>query len=68
MADGRWEMADGRSGLLQATTGAGKTYAVALGALLRAAVLGLPVFGPPSGQDRAGAGAAVDHPDARAGR
>ena len=34
-------MAEGRSGLLHATTGAGKTYAVALGALGRAAVLGV---------------------------
>jgi ATP-dependent Lhr-like helicase len=45
-------MAEGRGGLLHATTGAGKTYAVALGALQRAAELGLPVTGraaPPSG-------------------
>ena len=36
-----WQaMADGRSGLLHATTGAGKTYAVWLGALARAAALG----------------------------
>ena len=34
-------MAEGRSGLLHATTGAGKTYAVALGALGRAAQLGV---------------------------
>ena len=34
-------MAEGRSGLLHATTGAGKTYAVALGALGRAAGLGV---------------------------
>ena len=35
-----WQaMRDGRSGLLHATTGAGKTYAVWLGALLRAAGL-----------------------------
>jgi ATP-dependent Lhr-like helicase len=33
-------LAEGRSGLLHATTGAGKTYAVWLGALARAAVLG----------------------------
>ncbi|MES2719006.1 MAG: ligase-associated DNA damage response DEXH box helicase [Pseudomonadota bacterium] len=36
-------MAAGRGGLLHATTGAGKTYAVALGALARAAALGLPM-------------------------
>ena len=36
-------MAQGRSGLLHATTGAGKTYAVALGALLRAARRGVPI-------------------------
>ena len=35
-------MAEGRGGLLHATTGAGKTYAVALGALARAAALGVP--------------------------
>ncbi len=34
-------MADGRSGLLHATTGSGKTYAVWFGALLRARSLGL---------------------------
>ncbi len=34
-------MAEGCSGLLHATTGAGKTYAVALGALARADALGL---------------------------
>ncbi|MFN0186586.1 MAG: ligase-associated DNA damage response DEXH box helicase [Aquabacterium sp.] len=33
-------LAEGRSGLLHATTGAGKTYAVWLGALARAAALG----------------------------
>jgi ATP-dependent Lhr-like helicase len=33
------DMVEGRSGLLHATTGSGKTYAVWLGALLRAAVL-----------------------------
>ncbi len=38
-------MAAGRGGLLHATTGAGKTYAVALGALARAAALGLPLAG-----------------------
>ncbi len=37
-------MAAGRGGLLHATTGAGKTYAVALGALARAAALGLPAI------------------------
>lgn len=42
-------MAEGRGGLLHATTGAGKTYAVALGALARAQVLGVPM-------DRADAG------------
>lgn len=36
-------MAEGRGGLLHATTGAGKTYAVALGALARAQALGLPL-------------------------
>ena len=34
-------MTEGRSGLLHATTGAGKTYAVALGALTRAALRGV---------------------------
>jgi ATP-dependent Lhr-like helicase len=34
---------DGRSGLLHATTGAGKTYAVWFGALARAAALGAPL-------------------------
>ncbi|GCL64283.1 ligase-associated DNA damage response DEXH box helicase [Pseudaquabacterium pictum] len=45
-------MAAGRGGLLHATTGAGKTYAVALGALARAAALGVPFTGktaPPAG-------------------
>ena len=45
-------MAAGRGGLLHATTGAGKTYAVALGALARAAALGVPCTGkvaPPLG-------------------
>ena len=45
-------LAGGTSGLLHATTGAGKTYAVALGALSRAAALGLPLTGgrtPPLG-------------------
>jgi len=38
-----WDaMARGDSGLLHATTGAGKTYAVGLGALARAAALGVP--------------------------
>jgi ATP-dependent Lhr-like helicase len=36
-------MAAGRSGLLHATTGAGKTYAVWFGALARAAALGVPL-------------------------
>ena len=35
-------MAAGRSGLLHATTGSGKTYAVWFGALARAAALGVP--------------------------
>jgi len=45
-------LADGRSGLLHATTGSGKTYAVWFGALARAAVLGVPMQGahpPPLG-------------------
>ena len=45
-------MAAGQGGLLHASTGAGKTYAVALGALLRAQALGLPLLGrsaPPLG-------------------
>ena len=45
-------MADGRSGLLHASTGAGKTYAVWFGALARAAALGVPLTGahpPPLG-------------------
>ena len=45
-------MADGRSGLLHATTGSGKTYAVWFGALARAAALGVPLRGahaPPLG-------------------
>lgn len=48
-----WQaMACGRSGLLHATTGAGKTYAVWFGALARAEVLGVPLHGthaPPLG-------------------
>ena len=48
-----WDaMAGGSGGLLHATTGAGKTYAVALGALARAAALGVPATGklaPPVG-------------------
>ena len=45
-------MADGQSGLLHATTGSGKTYAVWFGALQRAAALALPATGrgaPPLG-------------------
>jgi ATP-dependent Lhr-like helicase len=45
-------MAAGKSGLLHATTGSGKTYAVWFGALQRAAALGLPLGGrsaPPLG-------------------
>ena len=38
-------MAAGRSGLLHATTGAGKTYAVWFGALARAEALGVPLHG-----------------------
>ena len=38
-------MAAGHSGLLHATTGSGKTYAVGLGALLRAAALKVPQQG-----------------------
>ena len=48
-----WQaMATGRSGLLHATTGAGKTYAVWFGALARAEALGVPLHGahaPPLG-------------------
>ena len=39
-------MAAGRSGLLHASTGSGKTYAVWFGALARATVLNLPMSGP----------------------
>jgi ATP-dependent Lhr-like helicase len=44
-------MAAGASGLLHATTGSGKTYAVWLGAVQRAAALGVPLRGaaPPLG-------------------
>ena len=45
-------MAEGQSGLLHATTGSGKTYAVWFGALARAAALGVPLRGstaPPLG-------------------
>jgi ATP-dependent Lhr-like helicase len=38
-------MADGRSGLLHASTGSGKTYAVWFGALARAAAIGVPLDG-----------------------
>jgi ATP-dependent Lhr-like helicase len=48
-----WQaMAAGASGLLHATTGSGKTYAVWFGALARAAALGVPLQGrhaPPLG-------------------
>lgn len=48
-----WQaMRSGRSGLLHATTGAGKTYAVWFGALARAEALGVPLHGahaPPLG-------------------
>ena len=43
-------MAEGRGGLLHATTGAGKTYAVALGALARAAALGGPAVAALAGK------------------
>ena len=39
-------MAAGTSGLLHATTGSGKTYAVWFGAIARAAGLGVPMHGP----------------------
>jgi ATP-dependent helicase Lhr and Lhr-like helicase len=45
-------MAEGRSGLLHATTGSGKTFAVWFGALARAAALRVPLHGahpPPLG-------------------
>jgi ATP-dependent helicase Lhr and Lhr-like helicase len=45
-------MAEGKSGLLHATTGSGKTYAVWFGAIARAAALGVPLRGahvPPLG-------------------
>src|ERR1700712_1543922 len=38
-------MAEGRSGLLHATTGSGKTYAVWFGAIARATALGVPIHG-----------------------
>ncbi|MBI5256000.1 MAG: ligase-associated DNA damage response DEXH box helicase [Burkholderiales bacterium] len=41
-------MREGRSGLLHATTGAGKTYAVWLGALARAQALGVPLSDAPA--------------------
>ncbi|MEO8526105.1 MAG: DEAD/DEAH box helicase, partial [Caldimonas sp.] len=48
-----WQaMAAGRSGLLHATTGSGKTYAVWFGAIARAAALGVvarPALAPPLG-------------------
>jgi ATP-dependent Lhr-like helicase len=41
-----WQaMAGGESGLLHATTGSGKTYAVWFGAIARAAGLGVPLGG-----------------------
>ena len=46
-------MAEGRGGLLHATTGAGKTYAVALGALARAAALGGPADVAPAAKTTA---------------
>ena len=56
-------MADGRSGLLHATTGSGKTYAVWLGALQRAQL----VQTHPAGGLGRSASSAVDHADARTG-
>lgn len=55
-----WDaMAAGRSGLLHATTGAGKTYAVWFGALARAAAVGVPLRPPPPpGSDGSGKPAA----------
>ena len=44
-------MTEGRGGLLHATTGAGKTYAVALGALARAAALGVPTAKADAGRN-----------------
>ncbi len=46
-------MAEGRSGLLHATTGAGKTYAVWLGALQAFAAIPPPAEPPPSARRRA---------------
>ncbi|MBC8058770.1 MAG: DEAD/DEAH box helicase, partial [Rhizobiales bacterium] len=46
-------MAEGRSGLLHASTGSGKTYAVWFGALARAAAIGVPLQGVHPGR-RAG--------------
>jgi hypothetical protein len=55
-------VAQGRSGLLHATTGSGKTYAVWLG------MLGAAAAPPaPAGPGRAAAARAVAHADARAG-
>ena len=42
----RAAMAEGRSGLLHASTGSGKTYAVWFGAIARAAAIGVPLQGP----------------------
>ena len=51
-------MAAGRSGLLHASTGSGKTYAVWFGALARAAAVGVPLPSAPSGR-RAGPPSAI---------
>ena len=55
-------MAAGRSGLLHASTGSGKTYAVWFGALARAAAVGVPLRSAQSGR-RAGPPGATKGPD-----
>ena len=66
-----WQaMAEGRSGLLHATTGAGKTYAVWLGALERFSALApvdIAQAAPKKKQTTPAAHGAVDHAHARAG-
>ena len=54
-------MAAGRSGLLHATTGSGKTYAVWFGALARAAAIGVTAEARPCAVARH----PLDHADAR---
>ena len=49
-------MAAGESGLLHATTGSGKTYAVWFGALARAAALGVPLPRPAARRRSASSG------------